>query len=99
MARLEAGSNRPRPAKPQHPTLQRDAADLVLARIYPEGNVPSRLTGTMIYDKFRPRTGEHEAPLKIDRPPKAGEEETLIIGADIEPWLGFGHEPKRAMAR
>jgi hypothetical protein len=45
------------------------------------------------------RTGKNEAALEIDRPPKAGEEETLIIGADIEPWLGFGPEPKRAMAR
>jgi hypothetical protein len=31
---LEAGSNRLKPAQPQHPTPQRDAADLVLARIY-----------------------------------------------------------------
>jgi hypothetical protein len=40
----------------------------------------------------------NEAALEIDRPPKADEEETLIIGADIE-RLGFGAEPKRAMAR
>jgi hypothetical protein len=35
---LEAGSNRLKPAQPQHPTPQQDAADPVLARIYPEGN-------------------------------------------------------------
>ena len=34
---LEAGSNRLKPAQPQHPTPQRDAADPVLARIYLEG--------------------------------------------------------------
>jgi hypothetical protein len=46
----------------------------------------------------RPRIGENEAAFEIDRSPKAEEEETLIVGADVERWR-LGHEPKRAMAR
>jgi hypothetical protein len=68
---LEAGSNRRKPAQPQHPTPQRDAADLVLARIYLEGNVPSRHTGTRIYDKFKKEWDRDPELVKMKRPSKS----------------------------
>jgi hypothetical protein len=68
---LEAGSNRVKPVQPQHPTPQRDAADLVLARIYPEGNVPSRHTGTMIYDRFKKEWDRDPEQVTMKRPSKS----------------------------
>jgi hypothetical protein len=68
---LEAGSNRLKPAQPQHPTPQQDAAYPALARIYPEGNVPSRHTGTMIYDKFKKEWDRDPELVKMKRPSKS----------------------------
>jgi hypothetical protein len=68
---LEAGSNRPKPPQQEHPTPQQDAADLVLARIYPESNVPSRHTGTMIYDKFKKEWDRDPELVKMKRPSKS----------------------------
>ena len=67
---LEAGSNRPKPQQ-QHPTPQQDAAGLVLARIYPDSNVPSRHTGTMIFDKFKREWDRDPELVKMKRPSKS----------------------------
>jgi hypothetical protein len=68
---LEAGSNRPKPPEQEHPTPQQDAAGLVLARIYPNGNVPPKHTGTMLYDKFKREWDRDPGVLKMKRPSRS----------------------------
>src|SRR5436190_12763681 len=66
---LEAGSNRLKPAQPHHSTQQQDAAAPVLARIYPEGDVPLTHPGTRIYDKFKKERDRDPGQVKMKRPP------------------------------
>jgi hypothetical protein len=68
---LEAGSNRAKPPQQQHPRPQQDAADLVLARIYPDGNVPPTHTGTVIYDKFKKEWDRDPEHVTMKRPSKS----------------------------
>jgi hypothetical protein len=68
---LEAGSNRPKLPQQGHPTPQQDAAGLVLARIYPDSNVPSRHTGTIIYGKFTREWDQDPELAKMKRPSKS----------------------------
>jgi hypothetical protein len=67
---LEAGSNL-KPPQSQQPTPQQDAAGVVLARIYPEGNVPSRHTGTIIYNRFKTEWDRDPERMTMKRPSKA----------------------------
>ena len=50
---FEIGSTRHKAPERQNPTPQQDAAEVVWARIYPDGNVPPNLTGTQLYEKFK----------------------------------------------
>ena len=67
---FEAGSTRYKPQERQNPTPQQDAAEVVWARIYPDGNVPPKLTGTQLYGRFKkewdrdPELGEMKRPSK-----------------------------------
>jgi hypothetical protein len=68
---FEAGSNRPKPPKQEHPTPQQDAADLVLARIYPNGTVPPGHTGTIVYGNFTKEWDRDPRRVTMRRPSKS----------------------------
>ena len=68
---FEAGSTRHRPPERQNPTPQQDAAGAVWARIYPDGNVPPKLTGTRLYEKFKKEWDRDPELRETKRPSKS----------------------------
>jgi hypothetical protein len=68
---FEAGSNRPKPPQQQNPTPQQDASEPVLARIYPDGNVSPKHTGTIVYEKFKREWARDPKLREMKRPSKS----------------------------